>query len=57
LEDLGPDSIPDSIKALWVGPDGLGFSAETHANQQWGADDFAFVPAQAGVDGMVKMNS
>jgi len=56
LEDNGPDTIPESIEDVWFGTEGLGFSEESHANQVWGPDTFSFVPAQAGVDGMVKMN-
>ncbi|MFI5427161.1 hypothetical protein [Aeromicrobium sp. UC242_57] len=52
LEDIGPDTIPDSIKDLWVGPEGLGYDADNHDNAKWAADDFTFVPAQALVDGM-----
>lgn len=52
LEAMGPTTIPDSIKSLWVGPKGLGFSADKHGNYAWTADDFTFVPAQALKDGM-----
>ncbi|MET0821294.1 MAG: ABC transporter substrate-binding protein [Aeromicrobium sp.] len=52
LEGIGADTIPDSIKDLWVGPKGLGYGPDNHDNAEWGADDFTFVPAQALVDGM-----
>jgi branched-chain amino acid transport system substrate-binding protein len=52
LEAMGPTTIPDSIKSLWVGPKGLGFSADKHGNHAWSATDFTFVPAQALKDGM-----
>lgn len=57
LENIGPNVIPESIKPFWVGPKGLGVSAEKHGNYSWSADDFTFVPAQALKDGMTSSQS
>lgn len=57
LEGLGVHGIPDSIKDLWVGPDGLGFSKDFHGNDSWSAKDFSWVPAQAPENGMLRSGS
>lgn len=56
LEGLGERGIPASIKDLWIGPSGLGYSTDYHGNASWGPKDFSWVPAQDQVEGMLKEN-
>ncbi|MFI5427237.1 ABC transporter substrate-binding protein [Aeromicrobium sp. UC242_57] len=53
LESLDPDTIPGSIKDLWIGPEAIGYSPENHLTDRWGPEDYTFVPAQGLKDGMV----
>lgn len=57
MESFGPTPIPASISSLWIGPGGLGASAQHHSNQAWGTGDFTFVPAQALQDGMASVRT